>query len=282
MAPERQAVHNARTTMRAFLACSFGASLSIAGCVAPAPRAASNAAIPPPPVLGPGARDESPAWTRAVIPGCAPGFSGPTLSPGDAIRNAQAHALGEFAEAQGVHIASVSVDDGRDVHAVATFVSEATIANVRVVAIETQRTGRADDATARVTHALACRLGSERGLTGKNAPAWVLDPRSAARAGELCAVGLSGPTLEPADAPKNAARDAARALASIRSVLVSRASADHDFRTFVVLKSEARVPDEAVDAMLAASTDRETWRDEEGYGPLALPGTTFVLRCTAR
>jgi len=204
------------------------------------------------------------------------------LNPGDAIRFAQAHALGEFAEAQGVHVSSVSLDDGRDVRSVATYVSEATLANVRVVAVETQRTGRADDPTARVTHALACRVGSEGAARGTNAPEWVLDPRGAANAGELCAVGISGPTLDAADAPKNAARDAARALASVRSVLVSRAAADYDLRAYVILKSEAHVPDEAVEAMLGASQDRAQWLDAEGTGPLALPGAMFVLRCTPR
>jgi hypothetical protein len=265
--------------MRASLALAF--ALALAGCRAPAPRVATAAPVAPPPLLGAGAREESPAWTRTTVPGCAPGFSGPTLNPGDAIRYAQAHALGEFAEAQGVRIASLAIDDGRDVHSVATYVSEAVLSNVRVVAVETQRTGRLDDATARVTHALACRLGSEVGVRGTNAPDWVLDPRAAAGRGELCAVGISGPTLDAKDAPKNAARDAARALASVRSVLVSRAAADLDMRAYVVLKSDARVPDEAIEAMLTASQDRESWFDTDGLGPLALPGTTFVLRCTA-
>jgi hypothetical protein len=274
--------------MRASLAFAVPLFAAVSACHAPAPRAAhapgggAVASVAPPPLLGPGARDESPAWTRATIAGCAPGYSGPTLNPGDAIRYAQAHALGEFAEAQGVHVSSVSLDDGREVRSVATYVSEATLANVRVVAVETQRTGRADDPTARVTHALACRVGSEGGARGTNAPEWVLDPRSAARAGELCAVGISGPTLDAKDAPKNAARDAARALASVRSVLVSRAAADYDLRAYVILKSEARVPEEAVDAMLAASQERDQWLDADGTGPLALPGATFVLRCAGR
>lgn len=267
--------------MRAVLALALASTL--AGCRAPAPpRVAASEPVAPPPLLGPGAHEESPSWTRATSAGCAPGFSGPTLNPGDAIRYAQAHALGEFAEAQGVHIASIAIDDGRDVRSVATYVSEAVLANVRVVAVETQRTGRLDDATARVTHALACRLGSEVGMRGTNAPEWVLDPRGAAGRGELCAVGISGPTLDPKDAPKNAARDAARALASVRSVLVSRAAADIDMRAYVILKSDARVSEEAIEAALAASHDRETWFDAEGLGPLALPGTTFVLRCMAR
>jgi hypothetical protein len=216
------------------------------------------------------------------VAGCASGFSGPTLNPGDAIRFAQAHALGEFAEAAGVRVASVSVDDGREVRSVATYVSEAVLENVRVVAVETQRTGRADDPTARVTHALACRVGAEHGVRGSNAPAWALDPRTAAGPGELCAVGISGPTLEAEDAKRNAARDAARALAAVRSVLVSRAAVDYDLRSYVILKSDARVTEEAVDAMLAASQSRESWFDAEGRGPLALPGTTFALRCAPR
>jgi hypothetical protein len=275
--------------MRAPIGLAFALLAAASACRAPSPRSASVgggggfvAGVAPPPLLGPGARDESPAWARAMIPGCAPGFSGPTLNPGDAIRYAQAHALGEFAEAQGVRVASVSLDDGHGVRSVATYVSEATLANVRVVAVETQRTGRADDPTARVTHALACRVGSEGGARGTNAPAWVIDPRGAARPGELCAVGISGPTLDAKDAPTNAARDASRALASVRSVLVSRAAADYDLEAYVILKSEAHVPEEAIDAMLAASQQRELWLDAEGTGPLALPGATFVLRCTAR
>jgi hypothetical protein len=65
-------------------------------------------------------------------------------------------------------------------------------------------------------------------------------------------------------------------------VLVSRAATDIDLRAYVILRSDARVSDEAVEAMLTASQDRDTWLDAEGLGPLALPGTTFVLRCTAR
>jgi hypothetical protein len=210
------------------------------------------------------------------------GYSGPTQNPGDAIRHAQAAALGEFAEAQGVHLANVQIDDGREVHSLATYVTEASLANVRVVAVETQRTGRADDPTARVTHALACRLGSELSVRGTNAPSWVLDPRGAARSGELCAVGISGPTFDPHDAPLFAARDAARALASVRQVLVSRATADVDLRAYVILRSTADVPEETVSAALAASQERERWVDEEGRGPLALPRTTFVLRCAPR
>lgn len=238
--------------------------------------------VPPPSVLGPGAREESPAWTTRTVSGCATGYSGPTLNPGDAIRHAQAAALGEFAEAQGVRIANVSVDDGREVHSLATYVTEAVLANVRVVAIETQRTGRADDPTARVTHSLACRVGHELAVRGTNAPEWVLDPRSAARAGELCAVGISGPTFDPNEAPIFAGRDAARAIASVRQVLVSRATADVDLRSFVILRSDAAVPEETVTSVLAASEERGRWIDEEGRGPLALPRTTFVLRCAAR
>jgi hypothetical protein len=250
----------------------------------PPPRVAEQAAatVPPPSVLGPGAREESPGWTKETVRGCVTGFSGPTLNPGDAIRHAQAAALGEFAEAQGVRVANVTVDDGREVHSLATYVTEAALENVRVVAIETQRTGRADDATARVTHALACRLGSELAVRGTNAPAWVLDPRSAARAGEICAVGISGPTFDANDAPLFAARDAARALATVRQVLVSRTTADIDLRAYVILRSDAAVPEEAVTAALAASQERERWFDDEGRGPLALPRTTFVLRCMAR
>ncbi len=238
--------------------------------------------VAPPSVLGPGAREESPAWTKATVRGCVTGFSGPTLNPGDAIRHAQAAALGEFAEAQGVHIANVSIDDGRELHSLATYVTEAALENVRVVAVETQRTGRTDDPTARVTHALACRLGSELAVQGTNAPTWVLDPRSAARGGELCAVGISGPTFDPSDAPVFAGRDAARALASVRQVLVSRTTADVDLRAYVILRSDAAVPEEAISSTLAASQERERWVDEDGRGPLALPRTTFVLRCAPR
>ncbi len=244
------------------------------------PPAASFVA--PPSLLGPGARDESPDWTRHTIRGCGTGFSGPTLNPGDAIRNAQAAALGEFAEAQGVRIQSLDFDDGASVHSVATFVSEAVLANVRVLAVETQRTGRSDDATARVTHAIACRIGSEPSLPRGSSPRWVIDPRSAAGQNELCAVGLSGPTFDKDDAPAFASRDAARALASVRRVLVSHAAADIDMTSYVVLRSDASVPDDAVDAMVAQSQERERWLDDDGLGPLALPKTTFVLRCTAR
>ena len=270
---------------RARSCCSL-CTLVLAACASPgrslespAPFAAS---VEPPSLLGPGARDESPAWTKRVTAGCGTGYSGPTLNPGDAIRNAQAAALGEFAEAQGVHISSLAFDDGHRVRSVATYVSEAVLANVRVVAIETQRNGRADDATARVTHAIACRLGSEPSIAAQNAPAWVIDPRAAAKRGELCAVGLSGPTLDAADAPAFASRDAARALASVRNVLVSRSAADIDMTSYVILRSDAKVSDDAVDAMVAQSQERERWVDDEGRGPLALPKTTFVLRCTAR
>jgi hypothetical protein len=261
-------------------------AFALAACASPAkaPEAPEpfGASVAAPSLLGSGARDESPAWTRRVTAGCGTGYSGPTLNPGDAIRNAQAAALGEFAEAQGVHISSLTVDDGFHVRSVATYVSEAAIANVRVVAIETQRTGRYDDATARVTHAIACRIGSEPSVAAHNAPAWVIDPRGAAKRGELCAVGLSGPTLDAADAPTFASRDAARALASVRHVLVSRSAADIDMTSYVILRSEAQVPDDAVDAMVAQSQERDRWVDDEGRGPLALPKTTFVLRCTAR
>ena len=76
--------------------------------------------------------------------------------------------------------------------------------------------------------------------------------------------------------------DAARALATVRQVLVSRTTADIDLRAYVILRSDAAVPEEAVTAALAASQERERWFDDEGRGPLALPRTTFVLRCMAR
>ena len=95
-------------------------------------------------------------------------------------------------------------------------------------------------------------------------------------------MGLSGPTFDKDDAPAFASRDAARALASVRRVLVSHAAADIDMTSYVVLRSDASVPDDAVDAMVAQSQERERWLDDDGLGPLALPKTTFVLRCTAR
>jgi hypothetical protein len=68
----------------------------------------------------------------------------------------------------------------------------------------------------------------------------------------------------------------------VRHVLVSRSAADIDMTSYVILRSEAQVPDDAVDAMVAQSQERDRWVDDEGRGPLALPKTTFVLRCTAR
>ena len=270
--------------MRLFsaLRCAVPVVALWAAACAPQPAISPTFALTAPPLLGPGARDESPSWAARAMKNCGTGYSGPTMNPGDAIRQAQAAALGSFAEAEGVHVETVTVDTGDHVSSVSTLVSEAVLKNVRVVAVETQRTGRSDDAAARVTHALACRVGSEPSGLVRNAPAWVIDPRGAAGATEVCAVGISGPTLEPSDAQILANRDGARALAAIRSVNVKRTSADYSNEYYVILRSDAEVPESAVEDALQSSKEREHWVDDEGRGPLALPRSTFVLRCASR
>jgi hypothetical protein len=223
----------------------------------------------------------APAWATRVPDRCHAGLSGPTLNPGDAIRAAQADALGRAAEALGVRIVSELKDDGAQVAVRTVHSTREQLSRVRIALVQAQVGRHAGDLSERVVHALACEPGVSVEGGAPRLPSWLVDPRAVAAPGRSCAVGLAGPTLDPHEQAPIAERDAARALAATRRVLVEREAIDTDESSFVIVKSDVAVSDTDVEEMASRLEVVGTWDDARGEGPLGLPGVRYAVACAA-
>jgi hypothetical protein len=201
------------------------------------------------------------------------------MNPGDAIRAAQADALGRFAEAVRVQIVSERVDDGTRSESRTVLSTREVLARVRIAAVEAEPGRHANDLSSRTVHALACDRGGAGAPTNPSVPQWLIDPRRAAAPGVTCAVGLAGPTFDAAEQAPIAERDAARALAATQRVLVERQLVDRNETDITVVKSEASVDDGEVDAVAGRMVVSDRWDDRRGEGPLGLPGVHYVIAC---
>ena len=230
----------------------------------------------------PGATDRTLArWANAPPEGCAVGASGPTLNPRHAIRAARLAAIEALAaESLEVDVQSISGEGPDGSFEIAAQALSGSLEDARVVAVwadvEPGTTPRSRPRVRRV-HALACWPDAEpRDLPAPDHPAWLLDPPE--RAGRICAIGVAGPTRKSAAQSESALRDARRALAvAIESRIEKRIFDDGRGVARIARRVEASAA--ARDRAAEADALEREWLDEDGTGPLGLPGVLYGLAC---
>ena len=225
------------------------------------------------------APDRRAAWLPAPPAGCAVGLSGPTLDPGDAIRQARSSALENLAaQLLGVRVESelrISAE------AVTEFTRQdisGVMALSRIVAMDSD-----SDPDARSRHelrevyALACPAEiATPHIPRPGFPDWILDIPS--EPDRICVPGVGGPTHDPRSQPDAALRDGRNALAHALESQIRQQSVD-DGRRLPRLRSQTQSTERA--RAVAEAVDRlsESWLDRDGRGPLRIPGVLYGLVC---
>jgi hypothetical protein len=224
-----------------------------------------------------------PSWTQSAPPGCAIGFSGPTLDPGDAVRRAREDALSALVSGDVrtvVYIESellVSGGGQRGAEFTRQDISGA-IRDAKIVAMWVERALNEHLRThERHVYAMACSRGSAAArLSDPTVPAWILNlPDDGTRA---CALGVGGPTRNPNDQPAAALRDGRRALAAalgseLESIVIDTGPHRPRVASDLQTTERARARVESVDEFEAE------WEDTDGNGPLGLKQTLYGLVC---
>lgn len=270
---------------RAF-AAAFAAALAgtfVTGCGA----ARSNAHVVAQP------RDDATAaneWLTRQPEGCALGQSGPTLKPTDAFREARRHARAALVTAvEKIQQKSASRDRARggrqDHDEVILEQTEGWVRRSTIVALWYDDRGVGPGGAAGTAYAAAClnELAPEstRAWIGemerrRAAPAWIYG--GASPRGQLCALGVSGPTMNPADAPVNAAASAREELAEALAAHVKLAVGIFDDETLSGAVTEVG---DGERARASAASISATWTDAGGVGPIPFPGTAYARACLA-
>jgi hypothetical protein len=228
--------------------------------------------------------EPTPSWLQTAPDGCAIGFSGPTLNPGDAVRYARRAALRQLAaghETTRVHVESELLVTGSNKQRGGEYTRqevEGTLRDSRIVAMWSERT-RDPRSETRVRHvyAMACQEGTEPpGVVEPPFPTWLLNlpPRD----GEICAIGVGGPTYDPRDQEPGTLRDGRRALAAALESRLHQIIIDTGERNPRV-QSELATTEAALERADSAEELDESWSDQHGDGPLGLKGVLYGLVC---
>lgn len=229
---------------------------------------------------GPPGHAGAPHWALRPPPGCASGHSGPTLDPGDAIRQARVDALESLAATWlGVRVVSELRLGPHGLREWTLQETRGTLAHSRIVALAAGRDRAVSgDRPLREVFALACPADLPAAVSARRgAPGWLLDVPSDAR--RICVPAVGGPTRRPARQHAAALRDGRRALAQALEIRILQRSFD-DRRGPLRVASQSEASARAV--VLAAAVDglEASWLDEGGSGPLHLPGVLYGLVCS--
>jgi hypothetical protein len=244
----------------------------------------------------PATRDDAAAareWLTRQPEGCALGQSGPTLKPTDAFREARRRAraaLVTAVEKVQQKSAQLSAQGGRtdSHHEVILEESAGWVRRSTIVALWYDDRGTGPGGAAGTAYAAAC-LGDGAPESTRSwmasvearraAPAWIYG--GAAAKGELCALGVSGPTMDPKDAPVNAEASAREELAEALAARIKLAVGifQEDDVTETVTGAVTEVGDAERERAKAARIVAK-WSDERGAGPIPFPGTAYARACT--
>jgi hypothetical protein len=217
-------------------------------------------------------------------PGCAIGFSGPTLDPGDAIRRARRNALEQLAASDlrtttRLH-SELFVDGSGDGHGGEFSYQDITgsVTKSPIVAIWAELSKDPRSTTnVRHVYAMSCRRGVEpAGMSKPGVPAWVLNvPEDDSR---TCALGVGGPTRNPRDQAPAALRDGRRALGAALESRLHQIIIDTG-RTNPRVASQLETTSWALSRVASAENLDREWRDDSGSGPLGLKQVLYGLVC---
>jgi hypothetical protein len=228
--------------------------------------------------------EPTPSWLQTAPAGCAIGFSGPTLNPGDAVRYARRAALRQLAagdETTRIHVQSELLVAGSSAQRGGEFTRqeiEGTVRDSRIVAMWAERTRDPRSETlVRHVYAMACGVGAEPAGVGEPAfPSWLLNLPE--RDGEICAIGVGGPTYDARDQEPGTLRDGRRALATALESRLHQIIIDTGERNPRV-RTELETTEAALARAAGAEELDESWSDRDGDGPLALKGVLYGLVC---
>jgi hypothetical protein len=236
-------------------------------------------------------RDDATAareWLTHQPEGCALGQSGPTLKPTDAFREARRRARAALVTAvEKIQQKSAARDRARggrqDHDEVILEQTEGWVRRSTIVALWYDDRGVGPGGAAGTAYAAAClnQLAPESTRAWmaemerrRAAPAWIYGGPGAR--GQLCALGVSGPTMNPADAPVNAAASARDELAEALAAHVKLAVGIFDDET---LEGAVTQVGEAERARARAASISATWTDANGAGPIPFSGTAYARAC---
>ncbi|MDB4983637.1 MAG: hypothetical protein JWM82_4389, partial [Myxococcales bacterium] len=239
---------------------------------------------------GPTPRRAEGAWLTAQPEGCALGQSGPTLKPTDALREARRRARASLITAvEKINQRAVSVvgsSGARDQHhEVILEQVEGWVRRSTIVALWYDDRGTGPNGAPGTAYAAACladvsppatRASVARTEAHRAAPAWVYGVASPN--GQLCAAGVSGPTMDAEDARANAEASARAELAEGIAAHVKLAAGIFDDETLVGAVTD--VP-ESCRAQAAAARVVASWTDERGVGPVPSPGMSYAFVCAS-
>lgn len=248
----------------------------------------------PPRPAAPVQRDAESHWLTSQPQGCALGQSGPTLRPTDALREARRRARASLITAiEKINQKAVSVAGSagaRDQHhEVILEQAEGWVRRSTIVALWYDERGSGPNGAPGTAYAAACLADAgppetrasvasfvSRLEAGRAAPAWVYGVSSPS--GQLCAAGVSGPTMDDKDARANAEASARAELAEGIAAHVKLAAGIFDDETLVGAVTD--VP-ESCRAQAAQGRVVATWTDERGAGPVPFAGMTYAFVCAS-
>jgi len=242
------------------------------------------------PVRPTAARLAPPAWLSDVPEGCALGDSGPTVVPSDALAEARRRARARLVTrtapvtTKSIQLATGETDSSRDeVQEITIEQAQGWVRRSIVVALWYDADGVGPERAAGCAYAVACLRDSGRVETTDTARAL-----AALRAGPdwlyalptgmngLCAVGVSGPTLKPADANANAEAAARAELAHAAALHARTATAIYEDD---VLYAAVTHTCDGCDAIAAGARVVGRWVDDRAEGPIPFSGTTYAFLC---
>lgn len=220
-----------------------------------------------------------PAWVDGPPAECAVGASGPTLNPRNAIRRARAAAIDALAVGElPVDVQTITGSGSDGEFLLSSQSVSGILSDARIVALwaDTATTGSIRGRVRQV-HALACwPTASLRGIPPPDYPRWLLDPEIGPD--RICATGIAGPTWRAEDQAESALRDARLALAIALESRIDKRIFDDGRGVVDMVKQVEPSPAALARAARAESLDRD-WLDEEGRGPIGLPGVLYGLVC---
>jgi hypothetical protein len=230
-----------------------------------------------------------PKWLSEVPVGCALGDSGPTLAPTAALTEARRRARARLvARTAAISTKSVEVTTGRGQRAdehqqVILEEAEGWVRNSVIVALWYDDAGNGPEGQAGCAYAVACPRFDPRApastalrslMAARRGPEWLY--ALPAGEGRLCAVGVSGPTLQPADALINAKAAATAELAE--AIAVHARTSTGIFDDDIVYGAVTQACDDC-GSRAAGAQVVGSWVDERGEGPLPFAGTSYIFSC---
>ena len=218
-------------------------------------------------------------WVDAPPAGCAVGSSGPTLNPRNAIRYARVSAIDALAAGSlSIDVQSITGTGSEGYFEMTAQSLSGVLADARIAALFGEvNPGREGRARLRQVFALACFPDADLSdLPEPGYPRWVVDVP--AEEGRVCATGISGPTRKARDQAPSALGDARLALAIALESRIEKRVFD-DGRGVARMAREIDPSPRALRRAAGAEALEERWLDEEGEGPLGLPGVLYGLVC---